>query len=86
MAVRKTTKTQVRQKQNSAPESIPADVSLNGDSTGASSGRNGGSPSFEQIQRRAYELFMARGGTHGSDMDDWFTAEQELIASSAAAH
>jgi hypothetical protein len=35
----------------------------------------------EQIQRRAYELFLARGGVHGNDWIDWFTAERELIGS-----
>jgi len=43
------------------------------------------SPSFEQVQRRAYELFVARGATHGSDWADWFAAEQELIKAPAAA-
>ena len=41
--------------------------------------------SFEQIQRRAYELFVARGRTHGEDLADWLTAEHELTATSAVA-
>ena len=40
-----------------------------------------GSRTVEQIQRRAYELFLARGGVHGNDWIDWFTAERELIGS-----
>jgi Protein of unknown function (DUF2934) len=32
----------------------------------------------EQIARRAYERFEARGGEHGRDQEDWFNAEQEL--------
>jgi hypothetical protein len=32
----------------------------------------------EQIARRAYERFEARGGEHGRDQEDWFSAEQEL--------
>jgi hypothetical protein len=40
-----------------------------------------GSPAVEQIQRRAYELFLARGAVHGNDWIDWFTAERELIGS-----
>ena len=36
------------------------------------------SPSHEQIARRAYELFLARGGHHGRHEDDWFQAEREL--------
>ena len=36
------------------------------------------SVSEEQIRRRAYELYVQRGGTHGRHMDDWFRAESEL--------
>jgi hypothetical protein len=32
----------------------------------------------EQVARRAYERFEARGGEHGHDQEDWFHAEQEL--------
>ncbi len=31
------------------------------------------------IARRAFELFEARGGSHGHDVDDWITAELELL-------
>ena len=34
--------------------------------------------SAERIAARAYELYLARGGTHGSDWEDWLTAEREL--------
>ncbi|HKR32999.1 MAG TPA: DUF2934 domain-containing protein [Terriglobales bacterium] len=37
------------------------------------------SVSEEQIRRRAYELYVQRGGTHGRHMDDWFRAESELL-------
>jgi hypothetical protein len=87
MAPRRITKTQSRQQQAPEPERVVAGVPLNGSPAAASSGeKNGTSPGFEQIQRRAYELFMARGGTHGCDWADWFTAEQELNPTSAAAH
>jgi hypothetical protein len=33
----------------------------------------------EEIAERAYELFMARGGAHGKDVDDWLLAESELV-------
>ena len=36
--------------------------------------------SVEMIRKRAYELFLARGATHGADLADWFKAEQELHA------
>jgi len=32
----------------------------------------------EAIQLRAYERFLARGGVHGHDLEDWLTAEAEL--------
>ena len=87
MAVRKTIKTRSRQKRAPEPKGLVAMVSPNGDSTTVSpDAKNGPSPSFEQIQRRAYELFEARGATHGYDLADWFAAEQELIATLAAAH
>ncbi|MBI1876527.1 MAG: DUF2934 domain-containing protein [Acidobacteria bacterium] len=35
-------------------------------------------PSAEEIGRRAYEIFLRRGGHHGRDMDDWLQAEAEL--------
>jgi hypothetical protein len=38
----------------------------------------------EQIARRAYELFLARGGAGGDPLQDWFCAERELHGSRAA--
>jgi hypothetical protein len=35
-------------------------------------------PSIEEIQQRAYEIHIERGGTHGQDEDDWLKAEREL--------
>jgi hypothetical protein len=34
--------------------------------------------STARIAQRAYELYLARGGAHGSDWDDWLAAEREL--------
>ena len=31
------------------------------------------------IARRAYHLFERRGYAHGFDLDDWMTAEKELL-------
>lgn len=33
-----------------------------------------------RIAQRAHELFHRRGGHHGQDLDDWFRAEQEVLA------
>ena len=35
-------------------------------------------PSSEEISKRAYEIFVARGGQDGSHDDDWHRAEREL--------
>jgi len=35
-------------------------------------------PVREEIARRAYELYKARGEQNGSDVDDWLTAEREV--------
>jgi hypothetical protein len=34
--------------------------------------------SSEEVARRAYELFLARGAGHGRDLDDWLQAERQL--------
>lgn len=35
-------------------------------------------PTHEQIQQRAYEIYSARGGVPGRELDDWLEAEHEL--------
>jgi Protein of unknown function (DUF2934) len=35
-------------------------------------------PDVEAIRARAYELFLARGGTPGDDVEDWLAAERQL--------
>jgi hypothetical protein len=32
----------------------------------------------DKIAQRAYEIYLERGGVHGSDFDDWVVAEQEI--------
>jgi hypothetical protein len=34
----------------------------------------------EEIRVRAYELYLARGGAPGSEMDDWCEAEREVLS------
>jgi hypothetical protein len=34
----------------------------------------------EKIARRAFEIYEVRGGNNGQDLDDWFQAEQEVLA------
>lgn len=37
-------------------------------------------PKREQIERRAYEIYLRRGGVDGNDVADWIVAEEELRA------
>lgn len=36
----------------------------------------------EKIEKRAYELFLARGGKQGYAIDDWLKAEREIQSQS----
>jgi Protein of unknown function (DUF2934) len=38
----------------------------------------------DDVARRAYELFLARGGAEGHDVEDWLEAERQLEAESMA--
>jgi hypothetical protein len=37
-------------------------------------------PTQAEIARRAHEIYRARGGAAGCDLDDWLKAERELKA------
>jgi hypothetical protein len=39
-----------------------------------------GEPSIEMIREHAYQIFLARGASHGADVADWLRAEQEVRA------
>ncbi|RPI55531.1 MAG: DUF2934 domain-containing protein [Acidobacteria bacterium] len=32
----------------------------------------------EAVAKRAYEIYLKRGGLHGADLDDWLEAERQL--------
>jgi hypothetical protein len=40
---------------------------------------------YEDVARRAYDLFLSRGGQHGHDVDDWLEAERQLTSMTAPA-
>jgi hypothetical protein len=44
---------------------------------------NNDPPAYGQIQVRAYELYLARGGAPGHQEEDWLRAEGELLAAAA---
>jgi len=35
-------------------------------------------PTHQEIEQRAHEIYLRRGGDHGQDVDDWLKAEAEL--------
>ena len=39
-----------------------------------------GHPTEDDIRRRAYQMYLERGGGHGMDFEDWLRAESELKA------
>jgi len=39
----------------------------------------------EQIRRRAYEIYLERGGAPGDEHQDWLAAEREVRIQAAAA-
>jgi hypothetical protein len=39
-------------------------------------------PTREEIELRAYELYLLRGGQDGHALDDWLAAERELAQNS----
>ncbi len=51
--------------EKSSPESEPQTVSS--------------APTREEIEFRAYQIYIERGGTCGQDVDDWLQAERELV-------
>ncbi len=40
------------------------------------------SPTPEQIQQRAYEIYLERSGAPGNPLEDWVQAERELLQKS----
>jgi hypothetical protein len=42
---------------------------------------SGSSDEQSRIARRAYELYLERGGSHGQDWEDWLAAEREIRGS-----
>ncbi len=36
-------------------------------------------PGREEIEVRAFQIYVERGGAHGQDVEDWLQAERELL-------
>lgn len=58
-----------------APESLERARTSADETTSLSMGSE---PSVEDIRRRAYQVYLERGGNGGSEVDDWIKAERDL--------
>ena len=75
-SVRKGNEATARQRiRNAVKEAVASIQETNGP---ASKGVGHHEPDIETIRLRAYEIFLARGATHGDDFADWRIAEREL--------
>jgi Protein of unknown function (DUF2934) len=75
-AVRKGNEDTARRRiRNAVKEAVASIQEING---AASNGVAHREPDIETIRLRAYEMFLARGATHGEDLADWLIAEREL--------
>jgi hypothetical protein len=66
----------VKGDKTSAPKAVKAGA---GKKTKAASTAKA-APTHDEIAKRAYELYLARGSEHGHDEQDWAQAESELGA------
>jgi len=60
-----------------APQSAPAAVTVSEAVVAVSD---------DEIARRAFEVYCARGGQPGSALEDWLQAERELTAAASNGH
>lgn len=60
------------------PISKPEIKSLGEVDPGSPVGAENSATSEDLIRLRAFEIYLARGGNHGHDLDDWLQATLEL--------
>lgn len=70
---------QPRNRSENSPAGEIADPRSSGDTTAATIDR-------ERVALRAYELYIARGGGDGQELDDWLCAERELTGVGPGRH
>ncbi len=70
----------VKGEKTSAPKAVKAG-SVGGKTKATSAAKP--APSYDDIAKRSYELYLERGGEHGHDAEDWARAEAELLGRNA---
>jgi hypothetical protein len=53
-------------------------IATAGDRSARAPGSGATTVTEHDVARRAYALYVGRGGDHGHDLDDWLRAEREL--------
>ena len=71
-----------RRSKSPPPPAAPPDTLREFNGVEGTGGR-GSEPSEEAIRARAYQRYLERGATGGSDFEDWLEAERELKSSKA---
>jgi|SRR5689334_12013663 len=59
-------------------ESTPSSAAVAAESAAIYPDTNEGRPTPEEIAVEAYRMYMARGGQHGRDLEDWLEAERRV--------
>ncbi len=60
---------------------FPRDAGVRGEEERTQSDGSAGDDEQEEVRRRAYERYLARGESPGDEMDDWLAAEREFRSS-----
>lgn len=72
-------------KSRKRPDTAASEPSTSSQTASATLDRAGAAPHGngedrrDRIAQRAYELYLQRGGRHGSDWEDWLQAEREVL-------
>jgi hypothetical protein len=64
----------VKGEKTSAPKAVKA-----GTGKAKATTSSAAAPTYDEIAKRSYELFLDRGGEHGHADEDWARAEAELL-------
>ncbi len=72
----------VKGEKTTAPKAVKAGTSQ-GKKIGTSASSTKPAPTYEEIAKRSFEIYLERGGEHGHDAQDWARAEAELLGRSA---
>jgi hypothetical protein len=66
----------VKGEKTSAPKAVKAGTGKTTTSSAAKA-----MPTYEEIAKRSYEIYLERGSEHGHAEEDWARAEAELLGS-----